>query len=175
MSLDGLVAGPADDMSWVFSHSEPALDLSSHIASIGAVVMGRRTQEVDIEHRTKPEKNFVYGGKYDGPVFVLSAERNEQELDPRVRYISGDIEKILADVVRSADGGNVLLLGATVWKQWLEAELVDEILIHVVPVLVGDGTRFYSVPGMHLVELDLIESFQVGKLAQLRFRVKKAT
>lgn len=85
MSLDGFVAGPGDDMSWVFNHWEPALDLSKHVASVGAVVMGRKTQKVDIEHRSKPDKNFVYGGEYSGPVFVLSEERNDQEMDPRVR------------------------------------------------------------------------------------------
>ena len=173
MSLDGFVAGLGDDLSWVFNHSEPTLDLSKHIASIGAVVMGRRTQEVDIKQRSNPEKNFVYGGEYDGPVFVLSDEPNDQERDPRVRYISGDIAEKIKDIIKAADGGNVVLLGATVWRECLEAGVVDEILIHVVPVLLGDGIRFYSVPGAQLMELELIESLQIGKIAQLRFKVKK--
>lgn len=173
MSLDGYVAGPGDNMSWIFSHSEPALDLSKHIASIGAVIMGRRTQEVDIKQRSKPEKNFVYGGEYDGPVFVLSEKPNDQERDPRVQYLSGDIEKVVRKVRAAAGDGNVLLLGATVWRLCLEAGLVDEILVHTVPVLLGDGTSFFSVPGTHLVELKLLESLQIGNLAQLRFTVEK--
>lgn len=173
MSLDGFVAGPEDDLSWVFNHSEPTLDLSQHIASTGAVVMGRRTQEVDIKQRSDPEKNFVYGGEYNGPVFVLSKERNSQERDPRVQYIAGDITEKIKDVIEATDSGSIVLLGATVWRECLKAGLVDEILIHIVPVLLGDGIRFYAVPGTQLVELELIESVQIGKIAQLSFKVKK--
>jgi dihydrofolate reductase len=173
MSLDGFVAGPKDDMSWVFDHWEPTLDSSKHTASVGAVIMGRKTQEVDIDHRSNPEKNFVYGGEYSGPVFVLSKERNDQERDSRVQYLSGDIKEKVGDVTKAANGGDVVLLGATVWREFLEAGLVDEILIHVVPVLLGDGVHFYAIPGAHLVELELTESLQIGKLAQLRFKVTK--
>jgi riboflavin biosynthesis pyrimidine reductase len=173
ISLDGFVAGPGDDMSWIFNQSEPALDLSRHIASIGAVIMGRRTQEVDIRQRPKPEQNFVYGG-FNGPIFVLSKERHEAERDPKVQYVSGDVTQALKEAMQAAAGGNVLLLGATVWREFLEAGLVDEILVHVAPVLLGDGIRLYDVPGTRLIELELTESVQIGKLAQLKFKVKKA-
>ena len=56
----------------------------------------------------------------------------------------------------------------------MEAGLVDELLVHVAPVLVGDGIRLYDVPGTRLIELELTESMQVGALAQLRFKVGKA-
>lgn len=172
ISLDGFIAGPGDDMSWIFNQSEPALDLRQHIASIGAVIMGRRTQEVDIQQRPKPEQNFVYGG-FNGPIFVLSKERNEAERDPKVQYVSGDIAKALEAAKQAAAGGNVLLLGATVWREFLQAGLVDEILVHVAPVLLGDGTRLYDVPGTQLIELELTESVKVGKLAQLKFKAKR--
>ena len=170
ISLDGFAAGPGDDLNWVFNHSEPTLDLSQHIASVGAVIMGRRTQEIDIQNRPKPEQNFVYGG-FDGPIYVLAEERNEKERDPKVRYISGDITKALTEVRQAANGKHVVLLGATVWREFLEAGLVDEVFVHVAPVLLGDGIRFYSVPGAHLIELELKESVQTGKLAQLKFKV----
>ena len=72
----------------------------------------------------------------------------------------------------AAGAGNILLLGANVWTQGLRASLVDEVLIHVVPVLLGDGTRFYAVPGTELVELELKEVHSRGKLAQMLYRVR---
>ena len=74
---------------------------------------------------------------------------------------------------RSAAGGkNLEILGADVAGQCLQRGLVDEILVFVLPVLLGDGIRF-SAPGLGRVDLEPVSSTQAGAVTVLRFRVRK--
>jgi hypothetical protein len=67
MSLDGFIAGPNDDMQWVFGVDGGAGQMAGEIVrSTGALLVGRRTQ--DVEDRLQPG---FYGGAFRGPFFVL--------------------------------------------------------------------------------------------------------
>ena len=57
--------------------------------------------------------------------------------------------------------------------QCLRRGLVDEILVYVLPVLLGDGTRFYSSPGLARIELEPLGSTRAEAVTILRFRVPK--
>ena len=61
-------------------------------------------------------------------------------------YLSGDIGEAVTAALEAADGKNLEILGADVAAQCLRQGLVDEILVYVLPVLLGDGIRFYSSP-----------------------------
>ena len=74
---------------------------------------------------------------------------------------------------RSAAGGkNLEILGADVAGQCLRRGLVDEILVYVLPVLLGDGIRFSS-PGLARIDLEPVSSTRSGAVTILRFRVRK--
>jgi riboflavin biosynthesis pyrimidine reductase len=73
----------------------------------------------------------------------------------------------------AAGGANVVILGANVAKQALEADLVDEVLVHLTPVLLGDGVRLFSRPGGSPIRLERTSLRETGQLAALRFRVRK--
>jgi dihydrofolate reductase len=74
---------------------------------------------------------------------------------------------------RSAAGGkNLEILGADVAGQCLRRGLVDEILVYVLPVLLGDGIRF-SAPGLARIDLEPVSSTRSGAVTILRFRVRK--
>jgi dihydrofolate reductase len=90
-----------------------------------------------------------------------------------ITFISGDIGDAVARAREAAAGKNVVLIGASVARQGIDARLVDEILIHLSPILLGDGVRFFSRQGGVPVELELIRLTQSGQLANLRFRVGK--
>jgi dihydrofolate reductase len=143
MSLDGYISGPGDDMAWVFGvdagDGKTALKVSQ---SIGALLVGRRTQ--DVEDRVQ---GGFYGGAYSGPFFVL--RHNPPDEPPVVKGVTGrfldvGIEEAVAVVREAAAGGNVVVLGANVARQCLEVALLDEIIVHVAPLLVGDGVRLYE-------------------------------
>ena len=91
---------------------------------------------------------------------------------PEVTYLTGDIEEAVATALDAAGGKNLEILGADVAGQCLQRGLVDEILVYVLPVLLGDGIRFSS-PGLARIDLEPVGSTQSGAVSILRFRVRK--
>ncbi|MFI5063737.1 MAG: dihydrofolate reductase family protein [Streptosporangiales bacterium] len=86
--------------------------------------------------RTETSKPF--GGRWSGPVFTLTHRPPDDESDPDHHFLSGDIAAAVATALAAAGGRNLLVLGADVAGQCLRAGLVDEIIIHLLPVLLGD-------------------------------------
>jgi dihydrofolate reductase len=175
MSLDGFVAGPDDAMEWVFEYDEPGPDpgFEEMVAGIGALLVGRRTygvgaKEGQVEDATKP-----YGGAWSGPQFVLTHDPQPVAIDPDVTFLSGDVGEALATATAAAGGKNVVVLGADVARQCLEAGLVEEIQIYLAPVLLGDGVRLFERAAGAPVKLEKIEVAETGQTTQLRFRVPR--
>ena len=173
MSLDGFIAGPNGDMSWVFAvDSKPSETVASVLSSTGALLVGRGTQ--DVEDRDQPG---FYGGAFRGPFFVL---RHDPPSDPPVvkgitgGFLSTGIGEAVRIAKEAADGGDVVVLGANVAKQCLEEELLDEIIIHVAPVLVGDGVRLFERVGGKPVKLKPIASVDEGGMTMLRYSVSRS-
>jgi dihydrofolate reductase len=171
MSLDGFIAGPDDAMSWVFDFMAP--DAFPEIAAAtGAMLVGRRTYEVGKRLRGGNEHGGKeYGGGWSGPVFVIT-HRQPEPPDPAVRFLMGDIGEAVATARNAAGGKNLEILGADVAGQCLRRKLVDEILVYVLPVLLGDGVRF-SPPGLGRTDLEPVSCTQSGAVTILRFRVRK--
>ena len=168
MSLDGFIAGPNDDMSWAFgTHAGSRETVDAVVSSIGALLVGRRTQ--DVEDRVQPG---FYGGAFRGPFFVL---RHDPPREPPVvkgvtgRFLDVGIEEAVTIAKEAADGGDVVVLGASIARQCLEAGLLDEVIIHVAPVLVGDGVRLFDRAGGEPVKLDPISAIDEGGMTVLRY------
>jgi dihydrofolate reductase len=167
MSLDGFTAGPDDAMDWIFDFVA-AGDFPEIMAATGAMLIGRRTYEVG-----KRMAEQGTGGDYDGgPGFVLTHEPPDPP-DPKVTFLSGDIGEAVAAALRAAGGKNLEILGADVTGQCLRRGLVDEILVYVLPVLLGDGIRFFSPPGLGRIDLEPLGSTRSGAVTVLRFGVRK--
>jgi len=175
MSLDGFIAGPGDAMDWIFDFIAPdAPWLMEIAAATGAMLVGRRTHEVGNRMEANNEKGSESRGEgypLAGPVFVLTHEPPELA-DPGVTFLTGDIGEAVATALDAAGGRNLEILGADVAGQCLRRGLVDEILVYVLPVLLGDGIRFSS-PGLARIDLEPISSAQSGTVTILRFRVRK--
>jgi dihydrofolate reductase len=169
MSLDGFIAGPDDDMDWVFDYFSEASNETARdvIESIGAILMGRGTYEVEDKYR-----GGIYGGAWVGPYFVLTHE------PPGVvpewmtgTFIDEDIETAVGRATEAAAGKNVGILGADLAKQCLERGLLDEIIIHLAPVLLGDGVRLFAASRGSRIPLEPTDVKRTGPLTDLRFRV----
>jgi len=174
MSLDGFIAGPNDDMSWVLRHAGdmPSAVVDEVIARTGAVLAGRRVYEVG-RRVQRPEARGLFEGRWSGPHFILTHTPPTDETHPSYIFISGDITDAVATALAAADGRDVLVLGATVVDQCLEAGLVSEILMHLVPELVGDGVRLFDV-STHRASLETLEVSASGQVVNLRLRVDTA-
>jgi dihydrofolate reductase len=107
---------------------------------------------------------------FTGPMFVLT-HRPPEPAAPGVRYLTGDIGEAVATALGAAGGKDLEILGADVAGQCLRRGLIDEILVYVLPVLLGDGIRFLP-PGLDRTDLEPVSSTRSGAVTILRFRVR---
>jgi dihydrofolate reductase len=173
MSLDGFIAGPGDAMDWIFDFVAPD-EFPEIAAATGAMLVGRRTYEVGKKMDAAREPGPASSGEkypFAGPMFVLTHEPPVPP-DPAVTFLTGDIGEAVATARDAAGGKSLEILGADVAGQCLRRGLVDEILVYVLPVLLGDGTRF-SPPGLGRIDLEPLSSVRSGAVTMLRFRVLK--
>lgn len=108
---------------------------------------------------------------FTGPMFLVT-HRLLDPPDPGVTILAGDIGEAVATALAAAGGKDLEILGADVAAQALGRGLVDEILVYVLPAVLGDGIRF-SPAGSARVDLDPISSTRSGAVTILRFRVRK--
>jgi len=168
MSLDGFIAGPGHAMDWIFEFLAPD-QFPEIAAATGAMLIGRRTY--DVGNRMAADKPGSTDYPFSGPSFVLT-HRPPDPPDPEVTFLTGDIGEAVATARSAAGGKNLEILGADVAGQCLRRGLVDELLVYVLPVLLGDGIRF-SPPGLARIDLEPVSSTRSGAVTILRFRVRR--
>lgn len=156
MSLDGFIAGPGGDMSWMRPYAGPNPEVDALLPDIGALLIGNTTFHGDDPNKGT-DKEGAYGGTWQGPSFVLTHDVDQAVED--VTFV-GDLESALAAARDAAGDRYVSVLGADVARQCLEAGQLDEVLVMVLPVLLGDGTRLFDVPGGRNVALETISVTQ---------------
>lgn len=194
-SLDGFVAGPNDGPElplgeggerlheWVYdlaSWREPhGLEggktnrdseiLDEALSAAGAVIVGRRM--FDNAHGWGDNPPFHV------PVFVLTHEARETEAKDggtTFTFVSDGIESALEQARAAAGDKNVSVGGgASTIQQYLRAGLLDEIQIHVAPLLLGGGIRLLDQLGTKPVELEQTRVVESPLVTHLRFRVVK--
>jgi dihydrofolate reductase len=181
MSLDGFMTGPDVGPEhpmgvggerlheWLFDESvegRPDAEVAREVsATVGAVVIGRRTFDVGLE---------PWGDvPYPVPCFVLTHESREElpMASGTFTFVDGSIPSALELAQAAAANRDVLLMGASVGQQFLDAGLVDEIAIQLVPVLLGAGTRLFDHLGPEPIELERMTTIESPHVTHLRFRV----
>jgi len=139
-SLDGFIAGPGDDLSWLPTDAAPsvdgALDFEAFMAEVGAMLMGRRTYDVV---RSMGE-GWPYG---DTPVLVATHRELESDI-PTVRAVSGTMDAVLDSALEAAGGRDVYVDGGAMVQAALEIGRVDELIVTLVPVLLGGGVPLFG-------------------------------
>jgi dihydrofolate reductase len=168
MSLDGFIAGPGDAMDWI-RDLVPESAVAEVAAATGAMLVGRRTSDVGARMAADEPVSGEY--PFSGPMFLLT-HRPPDPPNPGITVLTGDIGEAVATALDAAAGKNLEILGADVAAQALRRGLVDEILLYVLPVLLGEGIPF-SPAGSVRVDLDPISSKQSGAVTILRFRGRK--
>ena len=114
------------------------------------------------------------GNHHDGvPIFILSRHAAPAWAAkwPRVHYVS-DLAAAMRDAKQAARDRNVLVHGAGITQRALPAGLLDELEIHLVPVLFGEGRRLFEHLGVGQRELEPIRVLQGDGVTHLRYRVR---
>lgn len=149
--------------------------------NIGAVVMGRNMFGGRGPWGEDPWEGW-WGDEppFHVPVFILTHHARESVVKQggtTFHFITDGIESALAAAVAAADGKDVALAGgANVAQQYLRAGLIDELHLHVVPLLLGDGERLFeghSVPGAGPERLECVGVVDAPGVTHLTYRVGK--
>jgi dihydrofolate reductase len=164
-SLDGFIAGPNDELDWLSSGSGAAEDtFAPFLAEVGALLMGRRTYDVVIGFADWP-----YGEK---PVLVattkpLTAKRAS------VRAIGGSIAELVEQAKQVAGERDVYIDGGALIRSALDAGLIDELVVTVIPIVLGAGLPLFAGVGRrHPLEL-IGERHIGGGLIQIKYKPRR--
>ena len=180
MSLDGYVTGPNDSREnpfgdgagmlhdWIFDAAtdEDRAILQEMLDGVGAIVMGR----------TSFDKNEGDGGWGDGgplgdtPCFVVTHHEPATSHPSIYTFVTDGVASAIEQAKEVAGDKVVGLHGATVMQQGLPLGLVDEIRVHVIPVLLGGGTPLFA----HLdsaISLERTSAVATPAATHLGFRV----
>lgn len=163
-SLDGFIAGEGDDLSWLPAADPGGSDhgYGAFMAQVGALLMGRRTFDVVAGF----EGPWPYGAK---PVLVAT-QRPLTTAEPAVRAVAGPIASLVQQAKLAAGEGDVYLDGGDLIRQALDAGLIDELVVTLIPQLLGRGhALFAGVQQRHRLELVASETL-AGGLLQLTLR-----
>ncbi len=166
MSLDGFITGSGGDMSWLHEHlggANPTVD--EVLGQIGALLIGGHSFGPASTDSGKP-----YGGVWTGPMFVLTHDAAPPDV-PGYTFLNDELANAVTTAKAAAGEKYVVIFGATTARRCLQAGLLDEILIHVAPVLLGDGVRLFDQPGGERVRLDWISRSDTPKVTNLWLRV----
>jgi dihydrofolate reductase len=168
MSLDGFIAGAGGDMSWLTKYLGPNPMVDDLVNEIGALLVGNRTFGGDDPNKGTPNEG-PYSGAWSGPQFVLTHHVPDAAV-PGITFVD-DLDRAVAAAKAAAGDKYVSVLGANVANECLDAGLLDEILVCIAPLLLGDGVRLYERPGGANVELEPLRVSHAPNATNVWFRV----
>jgi dihydrofolate reductase len=167
-SLDGYIAKPNDDLSFLTLVEKEGEDYgyAEFTDTIDTVIIGRRTYDYVLK---EIGPSHYDNGQRD--VYVIT--RNERAPIGRTTFYSGNLTE-LVERLKSESGKNIYCDGgAEVINELLKHDLIDEFIISVIPILLGDGIRLFKDGRPEKVlEFITAKTFESG-LTQLRYKRKK--
>ena len=187
MSVDGFVAGPRQSADnpfgegvngrlhrWMFEEPEAHTAVMEAMTSASAFIMGRNMFGPG-RGEWDPEWQGWWGDEppYHAPVFVLTHHPREpltMQGGTTFTFVTDGIEAALAQARAAAGDGDIAIAGgAQAVRQYLAAGLIDELRLHVAPVVLGAGERLFD--GIADVDLEQLEVTGSDLVTHLRYRV----
>jgi dihydrofolate reductase len=194
VSLDGFTAGPGQSLdqpfgtgarealtSWMFETDQPGREADKQLlaglhAGTGAHIMGRNMFGPG-RGAWDPEWTGWWGPEppYHAPVFVLTHHEREplpMEGGTTFHFVVDGIESALEQAVEAADGRPVEIAGgAATVRQYLAAGLLDELVLHLVPAVIGAGERLLD--GLSGIAMEQVEVIASPTVTHLRYRIPR--
>ena len=196
MSVDGFITGPNDDInrplgeggerlhewlygltSWRKLHDLPggivnrdAEVLNESFENAGAVLMGKRMFDVGVE-------SWGENPPFHNPVFVVTHKEKDKLITAggtTYTFVTDGLESAV-NQARAASGEKDVMVagGANIVQQLVTSQLLDELRIHLLPLLLGEGRRLFDQLGSEHIELEILRVIQSPEVTHLRFRIMK--
>ena len=156
-TLDGYIADPDDGLGWLFGYQgsfegegaepspmSPGGSYERFYDGVGALVSGSTTYEFVLDHMKEGDE-WPYAGK---PYWVLSSRNLPQPPgDHDVRVVEADVKDLHGEMMRAAGDRNLWVIGGgNVASQYADEGLLDELLLTLVPVILGEGKPLFDRP-----------------------------
>jgi len=184
MSLDGFIAaanvrpeaGLGDGgerlHDWGFNSADPRnREIVEAWASTGAIIVGRTTYNLSIPYWGADGPT----GSARVPTIVVSHSVPKDIPDGGVYIFVDSVEAAFEQAKKAAGNKDIGVQGANTAQQFITLGLIDEISIHVVPVLFGSGVRLFEHPDSEHIPLETVEVIETKEAIHLRFRVMNHT
>jgi dihydrofolate reductase len=165
-SADGYIARSDGDLEWLTSRPAPEgfYGMNAFMGSIDTKVLGRKTYEMSLE----------MGAKFDSGsrTFVFSRHSPPADVPSGVEFVSDSIDGFVGRL-RDQPGRDIWLMGGgEIIASFLDAQAIDEFVISVAPVFIGEGIPLIARRRRHVpLDLHSVERFEDG-LIQLHYRVQ---
>ena len=171
ISLDGFVADQNGSAGRLFPDLKTLGNtdyMKKSIEETGAVLMGKRSFEMG-----DPD-SYVGNYEYQVPIFVLTHHppRVAPKQDERLTFtfVTDGVESAVAQARAAARDKAVQVIGGvSVIQQLLDAGLVDELCVDIMPVFLGSGRRLFESPSLERIRLEKIDVQEVAARTSLRF------
>ena len=162
-SIDGFIAGPGHDMSWM-STAEPLAEGTTErmAGDVAVIISGRAGYDAAKAQQDERDEatSQAYGGAWSGTEFILTHRPEELADDPTVVPLNCDVVEAIRRAQEVAGDRDVQIISADIARQALEHDLIDELQVFVAPVFLGDGVRIFDVPGGRRIDWELVEIYE---------------
>ncbi|MGP9537743.1 dihydrofolate reductase family protein [Brachybacterium sp. AOP43-C2-M15] len=158
-SLDGFITGPEHDMAWLEACPPMDPEIVARLAEpVGVIISGRRGYDAALAQAAQRGELTAeaYGGAWSGVEIVLTHRPEELADDSAVTALDVDVTEAVRRAREIAGPRDVQIISADIARQALEHDLIDELQVFSAPVLLGDGTRAYDVPGGRRIDWEVV-------------------
>ena len=185
MSLDGFITGPDDSVehgfgvgvnaevlhAWLgdpigaepgFDPPGPSGEVFAELMTTGAVVVGRRTFDI---------AGHWNGDHHGVPIFVPTRDEPPEPQSQWVHYVTDGVESAMSQAKQAAGEKNVMVHGAELAQSLLRARVLDELEIHVIPVLLGQGRRLFDKLDEERIGLEQTRVVEAPGVTHIHYRV----
>jgi dihydrofolate reductase len=170
-SLDGFIADESHSLEWLFSRQQDRsgpLNYAEFISGVGAIAMGSTTYEWILDHEFADKDPADWKWVYEVPSWVFTHRDLRVVPSADVRFVSGDVSTVHAEMREVAGGRNLWIVGGgDLAGQFVAAGLLDEVIVYVAPVTLGQGAALLP----RRVELRPEEIARNGDFVAARYSV----
>ena len=161
-SIDGFIADADNSLGWLFTLRQTEASKQEYpdfIADIGALAMGSTTYEWILDHEGLLEKPGRW--PYEQPTWVFSSRVLPRVPGADIRFVTGDVAPVHAEMVEAAAGKNVWVVGGgDLAAQFAEIGKLDELICYIAPVTLGAGRPLFPRPfDLRLAEVHQNKAF----------------